>query len=111
MLAAVLGVDPDAPRGELRLAPPAPSPVGAVHAEGLTFAGRPLAVRIDADGGVLGADTADGVRVTVGRPADDVAARGSRAGSRAGARGGPVPAYGAGTEAGSRPDAVRPSAT
>ncbi len=73
-------MDPDAPHGTLRVAPAAPSPVGALSAAGLRFGGRPLAVEIGADGGVLRVDAADGVRITVGRDASEKhdAAAGSR---------------------------------
>jgi len=50
VLAATLGLTPDVPAGRLDVAPPAPAPLGAVAVSGLRVAGRPLAVRVAADG-------------------------------------------------------------
>jgi glycogen debranching enzyme len=66
VLAASLGLAPDVPGGVLRVAPAAPSPVGAVRASGLRLAGRPLTVAVDAGGRVLDVGAPDGVRVVVG---------------------------------------------
>ena len=63
VLAAALGLKPDVPNGLLRLEPPTPSLVGAVRAAGLTLAGRPLTVQIDAHGTVVDVDVAADVRV------------------------------------------------
>ena len=67
VLAAALGLQPDVPGGVLRIEPPTPSPVGAVRAVGLTLAGRPLTVQIDAHGVVVGVESAADVRVLRGR--------------------------------------------
>ncbi|WHP17670.1 glycogen debranching N-terminal domain-containing protein [Cellulomonas sp. ES6] len=50
VLGAALGLRPDVPGGRLDVRPPAPAPLGAVAVEGLRLAGRPLAVRVGADG-------------------------------------------------------------
>lgn len=50
VLASALGLDPDVPGGTLTVRPPTPSPVGAVEVRGLRLAGRPLDVRLTADG-------------------------------------------------------------
>ena len=63
VLAASLGLAPDVPNGVLRLDPPSPSPFGAVSAAGLMLAGRPLAVRIDANGAVVSAEAEADVAV------------------------------------------------
>ena len=63
VLAASLGLAPDVPNGVLRLDPPSPSQFGAVSAAGLTLAGRPLAVRIDANGAVVSAEAEADVAV------------------------------------------------
>src|SRR5674476_771838 len=60
VLAAALGLKPDVPNGLLRLEPPTPSLVGAVRAAGLTLAGRPLTVQIDAHGTVVDVDVDHG---------------------------------------------------
>ncbi|MGV8965190.1 MAG: glycogen debranching N-terminal domain-containing protein [Cellulomonas sp.] len=56
VLAAALGLQPDVPNGVLRLDPPSPSPFGAISALGLTLAGQPLSVQIDANGDVVSVD-------------------------------------------------------
>ncbi|MBT0992983.1 amylo-alpha-1,6-glucosidase [Cellulomonas sp. DKR-3] len=55
LLTALLGLSPDGDR--LEVAPLAPSPVGALHVDGLRFRGRSVALRADAGGRV--ADAAD----------------------------------------------------
>ena len=61
VLATALGLRPDVPGGVLQLVPPTPSPVGAVRAVGLTLAGRPLTVEIDAAGAVVDVDLDAGI--------------------------------------------------
>jgi glycogen debranching enzyme len=50
VLRCVLGLDPDVPRGVLRLAPMRPSPVGELTVRGLRLGGQPLDVHLAADG-------------------------------------------------------------
>jgi glycogen debranching enzyme len=52
VLGAALGLRPDVPGGTLDVAPPVPAPLGAVSVDGLRLAGRPLSVRVAADGRV-----------------------------------------------------------
>ncbi|WP_147796497.1 glycogen debranching N-terminal domain-containing protein [Cellulomonas sp. Y8] len=52
VLGAALGLAPDVPGGRLTVAPPVPSPLGAVAVRGLRLGGAPLAVRVGADGSV-----------------------------------------------------------
>jgi glycogen debranching enzyme len=78
VLAATLGLQPDVPRGVLRVRPLTPSPVGAVRAAGLTLAGRPLTVAVDGAGAVVEVAPTARVKVEVGaggaRPAGPAAA-------------------------------------
>ncbi len=50
VLGSVLGLHPDVPGGRLDVDPPAPAPLGAVSVRGLRLGGRPLTVRVAADG-------------------------------------------------------------
>lgn len=63
LIAALLGVDPDVPGGTLAVDPVQPSPVGALSVCGLTVAGQPLDVAIDARGRLSGLDCRAGLRV------------------------------------------------
>ncbi len=47
---SLLGLEPDAPAGRLRLDPIAPSPVGSYEVTGVRVAGGTLSVKVDADG-------------------------------------------------------------
>jgi glycogen debranching enzyme len=49
-LAAVAGLQPDVPGGTVRVAPLAPSPVGALRVAGLRVAGAPVTLSLAADG-------------------------------------------------------------
>ncbi|GAB3592609.1 glycogen debranching N-terminal domain-containing protein [Angustibacter peucedani] len=53
LLQAVLGLDVDAPAGEVSATPAPGAPVGAVRVEGLSVGGRPLAVEVDRAGQVV----------------------------------------------------------
>jgi glycogen debranching enzyme len=50
LVTALLGLEPDAPAGYIRLRPVSPSPVGAYTVRGLRVAGGTLDVRVDAAG-------------------------------------------------------------
>ncbi|HEY3479559.1 MAG TPA: amylo-alpha-1,6-glucosidase, partial [Streptomyces sp.] len=52
LLVAFLGLDVDVPAGTVTLAPPRPSPVGALRVQGLPLPGGTLDVAIDASGAV-----------------------------------------------------------
>jgi glycogen debranching enzyme len=65
VLTAVLGLTVDVPGGVIRLAPPSPSPVGAVSVRGLVVAGGRLDVDLDRDGRVTHAAAPAGLRVVV----------------------------------------------
>ncbi len=52
LLSALLGLDPDAPRGTIAIRPAVPSPVGAISARGLIAAGARLDVAVTATGEV-----------------------------------------------------------
>jgi glycogen debranching enzyme len=49
ILAAMLGLEPDAPAGELRVAPPAGAPLGALAVRGLRLGGQPFQVVLERD--------------------------------------------------------------
>ncbi|NMR19404.1 glycogen debranching N-terminal domain-containing protein [Cellulomonas fimi] len=70
VLGAALGLAPDVPRGELRVAPVTPSPVGAIRVTGLALGGRPLGVAVDASGSVVEVSAEVDVRVLRGPCAD-----------------------------------------
>ncbi len=53
LLQSVLGVTPDVPGGVLRLAPPRPSPVGALRVQGLAVGGDLVTIALDAGGDVI----------------------------------------------------------
>jgi len=57
VLTALLGLQPDVPAGTLGIHPVQPAPVGAIRAEGLRVAGRPLTVATDVAGRLISADT------------------------------------------------------
>jgi glycogen debranching enzyme len=63
MLRAVLGIEPDVPNGTLRIAPLAPSPVGALAVRGVPLAGGHLDVEITAGGAVSVPRSPDGLAV------------------------------------------------
>ncbi|GIH17935.1 amylo-alpha-1,6-glucosidase [Rugosimonospora africana] len=63
ILAAGLGLEPDVPRGELRLRPMAGAPLGAITARGLRIAGQPVDVTLDGAGRVSVDGLPDSVRV------------------------------------------------
>ncbi len=65
ILAAVLGLEPDAPAGRLRLAPPAGTPLGAVTVRGLRLAGHPFDVVLARGADPVVSGLPDGVSVTV----------------------------------------------
>lgn len=50
LLSSVLGLDPDAPAGVLRVRPAVPSPVGSLEVSGLQVAGGSLSIAIGSDG-------------------------------------------------------------
>jgi glycogen debranching enzyme len=62
VLASVLGLDPDAPAGELGVSP-APSPLVPLRVDGLRFAGADVSLAVNADGEVT---AASGANVRVG---------------------------------------------
>ena len=63
MLRAVLGIEPDVPNGTLRIAPLAPSPVGALAVRGVPLGGGHLDVEITAGGAVSVPRSPDGLAV------------------------------------------------
>ncbi|MHA6781180.1 glycogen debranching N-terminal domain-containing protein [Pseudonocardia saturnea] len=65
LLTALLGLSVDVPGAVLRLAPPCPSPVGALRVRGLVVAGGSLDVDIDRDGRVTHVVAPEGMRVEV----------------------------------------------
>jgi glycogen debranching enzyme len=65
LLTALLGLSVDVPGGVLRLAPPSPSPVGALRVRGLAVAGGRLDVEVDRDGRVAHVAAPEGMRVEV----------------------------------------------
>ncbi|GAA2535214.1 amylo-alpha-1,6-glucosidase [Pseudonocardia hydrocarbonoxydans] len=66
LLTALLGLYVDVPGGVLRLAPPSPSPVGALRVRGLAVAGGTLDVDLDRDGRVTHVAAPAGMRVELG---------------------------------------------
>ncbi|MBM6399803.1 glycogen debranching N-terminal domain-containing protein [Phycicoccus sonneratiae] len=66
LVEVLLGVRPDAPGGQVRLAPLAPSPFGSVRVEGLRLGGASWSVSLDASGDVVDVVAPDGVEVVVG---------------------------------------------
>jgi glycogen debranching enzyme len=68
ILGAALGLEPDVPAGELRLAPMAGAPLGAITARGLRIAGRPVDARLDGAGRVTVDGLPDSVRVVAPAP-------------------------------------------
>ena len=66
LVQALLGLDVDLPGGRITLRPMSPSPVGAYAVDNIRLgtAGM-LAVRVDADGGVIGVEAPPGVLVAV----------------------------------------------
>src|SRR5689334_15359138 len=50
MTQAVIGLEPDVPGGKVRLRPLAGAPFGTVEVHGLSIAGTPVDVRVDATG-------------------------------------------------------------
>ncbi|MFE0177836.1 glycogen debranching N-terminal domain-containing protein [Streptomyces sp. NPDC059002] len=83
VLAALLGLRPDAPRRELRLCPSPPGLLGPLAVSGLRLAGADLSVRIDRGGRTTVTGLPEGWRVGTG------AGQGAGAGSGTGADAGP----------------------
>ncbi|HMO09987.1 MAG TPA: glycogen debranching N-terminal domain-containing protein [Actinotalea sp.] len=69
LVSAVLGLEPDAPRGRLVVRPATPSPVGALRVDGLRVAGGELSVAVDAQGQVLASRSAVPLAIRTDRPA------------------------------------------
>lgn len=57
LLSSIVGLEANVPAGTLKVRPMSPSPVGALRVSGLRFAGRDLALDIDAEGNLLATHT------------------------------------------------------
>lgn len=68
VVTATLGLEADAPAHRLRVSPPSSPPFGALHVEGLRFAGRAFTVTLDDDGRASVGGDLTGVEVVIDPP-------------------------------------------
>jgi glycogen debranching enzyme len=68
VLTALLGVEADVPAGELRVTPPAGTPLGAIAVRGLRLAGQPFEVVLERGAPPAVSGLPEGIRLTIAPP-------------------------------------------